>query len=138
MKVRIFKDSRVGEIKRQFSVKYPFLKLEFLMHQRSQKGGGKQMLVSDNRKLSEIRSDLKEGAMIVDDGTTVYELEAFFRNHLLDVQVFRRSDNLWLETTMTDCWTLEKQNSHGKEITESKHESRTRSRFDNDIANDVG
>ncbi|MBL7696899.1 MAG: hypothetical protein JNK79_02030 [Chitinophagaceae bacterium] len=137
MKIKILRDSRVGEIKKQFNTKYPFLKLEFLTRRRLPKGPEKQILVSDNRKLSEIKSDFKEGAILVSDSTTVNELEGFFRNHLLDVQVFRRSNDLWLETTMTDSWSLVKQNSHGKEITESRHASRAQSRFDNEELSDI-
>lgn len=126
MKIHILRDGRVGEIKKQFSSEYPFLKLEFLVHEHGDKQKGKQMVVSDSRKISEIHSGLEEGSVEIGDATTVSELESFFRDHLLDVQVFRRSDNLWLETTMTDKWTLEKQNTHGREITESKYPSRTR------------
>lgn len=134
MKLAIMKNGRVGDVKRQFSSQYPFLKIEFLVFQRQGEGPAKQIVAGDSRKLSEIRSDMKEGALRVGDSTTVKELEDFFRNHLLDVQVFRRSDNLWLETTMTDEWTLEKQNNHGKEITESKHSPATRRSFDEGLA----
>ena len=45
-----------------------------------------------------------------------------FENALMDqfglsAQVFRRSGNIWLETTITDYWTLKQQNEHGREIT---------------------
>ena len=43
--------------------------------------------------------------------------EKIFKDQFsLAVQVFRRSGNLWLETTMTDNWTLRQQNEHGREI----------------------
>jgi hypothetical protein len=32
------------------------------------------------------------------------------------VQVSRKSGTLWLETTMTDSWTLGQQNEHGREL----------------------
>jgi hypothetical protein len=137
MKISISNSSLVGEIKRQFSLGYPFLKLEFLIPQRQSVKGGHQVIASDNTSLGHIQPAMSEGAMIVEDTTTVGELESFFKNHLLDVQVFRRSENLWLETTMTDAWTLKKQNSHGKEISEFKYISKSGRGYDNNIANDA-
>jgi hypothetical protein len=47
----------------------------------------------------------------------VVELECLFEDQFgLFVQVFRRSGNLWLETTVTDSWSLQKQNEQGKEL----------------------
>jgi hypothetical protein len=31
----------------------------------------------------------------------------------ISVQVFRKSGKVWLETSATDCWTLEEQNEQG-------------------------
>ena len=51
----------------------------------------------------------------------VNELEKIFKDRFnLAVQVFRKSGNLWLETTMTDNWTLQQQNNHGGEISTEK------------------
>jgi hypothetical protein len=52
----------------------------------------------------------------------VNELENIFQQKFsLSAQVFRKSGNLWLETTMTDNWSLLQQNNHGREIsTETK------------------
>lgn len=47
----------------------------------------------------------------------INELEKLvFKKFGLDVQVSRKSGVLWLETTMTDGWTLLKQNEHGREV----------------------
>ena len=137
MKIKISKTSMVGEIKNQFSAAYPFLKLEFLIRPKLSSGQPHPMIAPDNTMLSNIAANMKEGAIVLDDTTTVGELEAFFRNHVLDVQVFRQSDHLWLETTMTDRWTLEKQNTHGKEISEFKRVLMPATRYGNDIAGDA-
>ena len=36
----------------------------------------------------------------------------------LGVQVFRKSGNVWLETTVTDSWTLKEQNDQGESLSE--------------------
>jgi len=136
MKIKITNGSIVGVVKKEFSSQYPFLKIEFLISQRLPTGKHHLLIAADNLALSSIQPAMKEGGMVVTDKTTVGELESFFGNHMLNVQVFRRSENLWLETTMTDGWTLEKQNSHGKEISEFKKISNQR-RYGNDVANDA-
>lgn len=48
---------------------------------------------------------------------TVNELEQLFKTKFgLNIQIFRKSGNSWLETTVTDNWTLEKQNEEGEEL----------------------
>ncbi len=55
--------------------------------------------------------------MIVSEDQTVLEVEQFFKLHFnLNAQVFRKSGNNWLETTLTDSWTLKKQNQEGMEL----------------------
>ena len=135
MKISISNKSVVGEIKRQFSLEYPFLKIEFLIPHRPSFKPDRQVIASDNSTLGHLQPAMKEGTMIVNDMTTVGELENFFKNHSLDVQVFRRSQNLWLETTITDAWSLQKQNNHGKEISEYKSITKQRGSYGNDFAN---
>lgn len=47
---------------------------------------------------------------------TVTDLEQSFNTiYGLGVQVFRKSGKIWLETTVTDGWTLEEQNRQGED-----------------------
>jgi len=51
----------------------------------------------------------------------VSELEKIFlEDYGLNVQVFRNSGRVWLETTMTDDWTLAEQNRQGEELSRKK------------------
>ncbi len=47
----------------------------------------------------------------LDPQMTVAELEAKLTDSGIFAQVFRKSGDLWLETTRTDGWTLERVNS---------------------------
>jgi hypothetical protein len=61
----------------------------------------------------------QNGAIEIFDQMTVKQLETTFREKFgLNVQVARRSGSMWLETTMTDNWTLKHQNDHGRELSE--------------------
>ena len=79
MKISISNKSVVGEIKRQFSLEYPFLKIEFLIPHRPSFKPDRQVIASDNSTLGHLQPAMKEGTMIVDDMTTVGELENFFK-----------------------------------------------------------
>jgi hypothetical protein len=52
---------------------------------------------------------------------TVNELEQRFKSQFgLNIQVFRKHGKTWIETTVTDNWTLFKQNEEGKTLSELK------------------
>lgn len=136
MIIKVSKKSLVGQIKRQFNSEYPFLKIEFIISPHVTTGRH-PVIAADETRLENIQPIMKEGAIVMNQTITVSELGSFFHNHSLDVQVFRRSDNLWLETTITDAWTLEKQNTHGREISEFKHASNAARNYNRGIAGDA-
>ncbi|MDE3144966.1 MAG: hypothetical protein KGL19_12475, partial [Bacteroidota bacterium] len=58
---------------------------------------------------------------------TVSELEQKFNDiYGLSTQVFRKSGNIWLVTTVTDKWTLEEQNRQGEIITKQVAERKSK------------
>jgi hypothetical protein len=59
------------------------------------------------------------GRTVIDIGNniTVIELENQFADMGLMAEVFRKSGNVWIESSLTDNWTLQQQNTEGEEIT---------------------
>ena len=56
---------------------------------------------------------------------TVNQLELLiFSKFGLAAQVFRKSGNVWLETSATDNWTLLQQNNEGAELSTQIKENR--------------
>lgn len=115
MKLSILKNKTICEIQKEFNNQYPFLKLEFYkpgidgLIPLKKHLGHSIMLESAGLK--------NTGELGIENEMTVAELEKSFLNRFgLNVQVSRKSGILWLETTMTDKWSLEKQNEHGREI----------------------
>jgi len=54
----------------------------------------------------------------ISDSMKVGELEKKLQEQFGGmVQLFRKSGNLWMETRMTQNWTLGEQNDHGEDIT---------------------
>ena len=112
----------ISEVQKEFNDLFPFLKIEFFNHRANSRNDfSAKKIIPSNRKIGDIQLAVSDGDIEVNPDMKVAELENQFDKQFgLGVQVFRRSGNLWLETTMTDNWTLRQQNNHGKEITTGK------------------
>ena len=120
------KDSfQLKDIQEQFNAKFPYLKIEFYKNPHA-KGGGSPIReqLSPNLVLSEVRIIHAEGELSIHANQKISTLEqAFLDQYGLSVQVFRRSANLWLQTSKTDHWTLKEANikgEHSVELTQDK------------------
>jgi hypothetical protein len=115
MVLSLTSDKAIHQLQLEFSRRYPFLRLEF-SKPTNREGGGMDTKLNPFILLK--YAGLKmEGELVIEDSMTVKQLEKTFRQDFgLGVHVSRRSGLLWLHTTLTDNWTLEKQNQHGREI----------------------
>lgn len=118
MEITVNKNKKLKTIQEEFQKCFPFLKLEFYSNsQRSGEGSVKKNTLSTDRTIGEILKFNKDSILHIKRSMKVSELEkAFLEVFGLNVQVFRKSNNLWLQTTITDNWTLEKQNKNGMEM----------------------
>jgi hypothetical protein len=109
----------ISEVQKDFNSMFPFLKIEFFNNRfNSRKDFTVAKIFPSSRKIGDIQLAVTDGNIGISGDMKVADLEKQFTGLFgLSVQVFRRSGNLWLETTMTDSWTLQQQNNHGKEIT---------------------
>ena len=112
----------ISEIQKEFNRIFPFLKIEFFNNRSLQRTGfSVQQIIPHYRKIGEGLPSIKDGDIEITEDMKVNMLEKQFKDQFgLAVQVFRKSGNLWLETTMTDNWTLQQQNNHGREISTVK------------------
>jgi hypothetical protein len=115
MVLHILQNRTLKEAQDEFSSAYPFLRIEFYRY--SEPGSARRHL---KNSLLLTAAGLKgTGEIEINDLMTVGQLEDIFKKQFgLLVQVSRRSGTLWLETTMTDNWTLKQQNDHGRELSE--------------------
>jgi hypothetical protein len=121
MRLYISKDKTIGDIQEDFNTSYPFLKLEFYKRQKGHYEIGARKPLSSAIRLEVAGMKEDDAELDIKDEMTVADLEETFRDKYgLSVQVSRKSGIFWLETTMTDNWSLQKQNEHGKEISFSK------------------
>lgn len=112
----------IAMVQQLFNEQFPFLKIEFFEKDNKFNGNiaPKKHISNSTKKLIDFKlPQTEEYPIIIHPEMTVTELEkAFTKIYKLQTQVFRKSGNIWLETTITDGWTLEDQNSQGKIITE--------------------
>ena len=119
MRLDIVPSRLIKDLQKEFNDLFPFLKLEFFKNRNgSMPVYTMEEILPPNKKLEEGQAAISIGSIDITQEMKVKDLEKIFQEQfLLAVQVFRRSGNVWLETTMTDNWTLRQQNEHGREIT---------------------
>lgn len=116
--INITDNKTIEEIREEFQGHFPFLKLEFYSaeHQSGQ-GSGNDALLDPSMSIGEARTKHNAGEVSIHGNQKVSTLETTFHDtYGLNVQVFRKSGDLWLQTTTTDEWTLSEQNETAKEF----------------------
>jgi hypothetical protein len=129
----------ISDIQKDFGAVYPFLKIEFFKNGKVRRDRYPvNRLIPGSQPLKNAWHWKKDnGSLNITDGMTVTEFEiALMEQFGLSAQVFRRSGNLWLETTITDYWTLKQQNEHGREITVGRTQTGNRDAFDYELNRD--
>jgi hypothetical protein len=118
MKLAINDKRKIFAIQDEFNALFPYLKLEFFA--KPHKPGGasaKKLMKSNSKTLGECRTIHSDGKITITAEMTVSDLEQSFSDvYGLGVQVFRQSGKVWLETTVTDHWTLDEQNRQGEAL----------------------
>jgi hypothetical protein len=111
-------DKKLSAIQADFNTVFPFLKLEFFRHPHKVHGTSpKKDLLQSDRKLKDLLKKQSTESLLVTEDMLVSSLEEMFREKYgVSVQIFRKSGRSWLETTLTDDWTLKQQNDQGKEL----------------------
>lgn len=120
MEIVLTYQEKVKDIKKQFNCVFPYLKLEFFIEPHVVGEGSPFLkMVPPSTLLGEITGILREGEIVLKPDDTVKDVEqAFQRSFGLPVQVFRKQNEVWLETTSTDYLTLAEQNEMGRRASE--------------------
>lgn len=118
MKIDIEDKRRIIDLQDDFNRAFPYLKIEFFsIAHKDGAGTAKKFMISNGKTLGECRKQHTNGSFTINSKMTVTELETGFNTiYGLSVQLFRKSGRAWLETTVTDGWTLEEQNKEGEAL----------------------
>jgi len=113
--MHINKEKTIGELKNEFHDKFQGLKLEFYKRDHNEyEPSSPDDMLDESSSLSSLIDFSEDREYIIKADISVKQLENDFKNIFgLNVQVFRKSKDIWLQTSATDDWTLEKQNSKG-------------------------
>lgn len=105
----------IQDLKESFSKKFPGLKIEFYTKEHGlYESSSPEFQYQSDTILKEVNANIEKSQFEIDPTWTVEQFEEFFaEKFLLNVQVFRKSNNIWLQTSNTDAWTLEVQNRKG-------------------------
>lgn len=116
--LKIDESKSAGDFKKEFSSNFPFLKIELFKKvpgQGDPKSHKGNTLLTSNQPINKDALTLHFGGE-----TTVAELKTMLVEKLgIVVQVYRRSGNIWVETSLTDDWSLEKQNHEAEQMNQN-------------------
>jgi hypothetical protein len=109
-------DCKISQLQKDFNLYFPYLRLEFFKHMHAVHGANSRKdLLGTDLKLK-LKKKQAHPFQITED-MLVSTLEQMFAEYYeLSVQVFRKSGRSWLETSLTDDWTLKRQNDEGFEL----------------------
>jgi len=116
-KLHISDNKQLKDIKNEFNAHFPHLKIEFYSGEHHQgEGSARKAMYDDNLLLKDIRKVHLEGDLSIDGHQKTATFEENFLNHFgVNVQVFRKSGRIWLQTILTDDLTLSAQEHKAEE-----------------------
>jgi hypothetical protein len=121
--IQITDEKTIERVQQEFREQFPYLKIEFYEAEHSTGQGSPEALrVHVEKTIGEVRLKHENGHLNIRGNLKVSALEQAFHDTFgLNVQVFRKSGSLWLQTTATDDWTLREQNETAKDFSLDEH-----------------
>src|SRR4249920_2074933 len=108
----------ISDLQEAFTKRYPYLRFELYRDDNTKNGSRFGKLIGSQKIQSVMKGSMKVN-MEINDELCISDLKEMFKKIGLLIQVFRRSGSVWVETTLTDAWSLQRQNEEG-EIISSK------------------
>jgi hypothetical protein len=107
---------QIRQIQSAFSAVFPYLKIEFFHNGRGvNRLSPLTEMIPGEKLIGNYIKINSPGEIEVNSYRTVAELEREFSDKFgLEVQVYRKSGDLWIETSKSDGWTLDRQNEEGR------------------------
>lgn len=113
MTMKITAKTTLSDIAGAFAQAFPYLKLAFFMRQRGKWVEAEQNAAPLSTSASEILLNLDPERTVKD---LLSELQSLLQ---LEVMILRRSGRLYIETSVTEDWTLQRQNDEGAELSQT-------------------
>lgn len=120
LEIEINNSRSLNDLQKDFNSLFPYLKVEFYdIPNLTQKSSSKSKLLNNSLAVAKSRRSTNEGTFTFNGNMSV----ALFERELWDkfglwAQVYRMSGKVWIETSLTESWTLDRQNNEGFEMSE--------------------
>jgi hypothetical protein len=117
MQLAILKNATVGVTQDAFHAEFPYLKIAFFSRSHREHGSNsaRQMIGDRNQLLADLPGFRSEGLLAIEPHMRTWEVEKMIEENTgLHVQLFRKSGNTWLETSVSDHLSLEEQSERAR------------------------
>ncbi len=114
--MKITENKSVAELKSEFNTQFPFLQIEIY----KTKGDGAQMVYEPLKSHQKIKANANFPwhDIQINKEYTVKILKEYFTQMGFDILIYRKAGTVWVETTLTEAWTLERQNQEGEMLSQ--------------------
>jgi hypothetical protein len=115
MQLHIDGETRIRYLQHTFNAEYPYLRIDFLKDSSTKRISQKAEKVPPDEQVKRVGKLNGAHHLSVNKQLTVAQLKKDLKELFgLTAEVFRKSGNVWIETSLTDDWTLEQQNNEGE------------------------
>ena len=120
MIINITHKTTIRDVQRKIATEYPFVKIEFAVKQKfhRSKSSAKDWYDHDCKLLSIAKKPEKGWVVVHSWHKTFYLKQTFEERFGLHIEVLRRQNDQWVETSGTDIFTLDEQNEKGRKSVE--------------------
>lgn len=114
--MKIHNQRFLKDLKGDFNKTFPYLKLEFFKYPHEVGTASEENEKLDPRlQVGTVRKNSATGEVQLDGKMRVADFEKKMRTEFgLNVQVYRKEHGKWLQSSVTDVWSLEDQNNRSK------------------------
>lgn len=115
MELQIKMSAQLSDVQKQFNTYFPYLRIDFFKFPHKER-----KLSPDWERLDrfttvcEVVKWTDDKVIEINELHTVNQFESIMADTGLFVQVLRKSGRVWIETSHTDNWTLNRQNKEGE------------------------
>ncbi len=103
----------IGELQQEFNGYFPFLHIEFYRHRSGEEKTSIEKF-NANQKLVLLNTPSDKVTIHIDKNDKISYLKDQFNKLGIGVLIFRKAGSVWVETTLTEDWTLDRQNMEGE------------------------
>ena len=103
----------IGALQEEFNGYFPFLRIEFYRQRNGDEKNNIEKL-NASQKLQLINGSSEKFVINIGKDERVISLKDQFNKFGISVLIFRKAGRVWVETSLTEDWTLDRQNTEGE------------------------